>query len=227
MIESGKYILWDWNGTLLDDVRECINSMNIMLGKRDLPLIDREHYRDIFTFPVIDYYRKLGFDFDKEPFSELAPEYISLYAERSHNAGLHKGVVSVLTEVEERGFSQFILSAMEQDELLTQTAKNGIDHYFKEIVGLDNIHAKSKIEQGKKLIEKRSISADRCVMIGDTYHDYEVAVELGCRCILIDNGHQNLRKFDFEDSCLVIDDIRSIARIDMAKSMTLCSGHEI
>ena len=56
--ESINVILWDWNGTLLDDVEVCIESMNSMLSKRKKPLLTREHYKEIFTFPVIDYYRK-------------------------------------------------------------------------------------------------------------------------------------------------------------------------
>lgn len=213
MTESEKHILWDWNGTLLDDVVVCIDCMNIMLEKRNLPQIDRQTYRDIFTFPVIDYYKKLGFDFNREPFTDLAPEYISLYTEHSPKAKLHRDVVSVLKDAKAKGFSQFILSAMEQEELLLQATDKGILHYFEDIIGLDNIHAKSKIGQGKKLIEDRSLPADQCVVIGDTYHDYEVAKELGCRCILVDKGHQNMKKYTFDDRVSVIGNIVEIKEL--------------
>lgn len=208
MIDKGKYILWDWNGTLLDDVQVCIDCMNIMLEKRDMSLIDRQAYRDIFTFPVIEYYRKLGFDFDKEPFSDLAPEYISIYMEQSRNATLHKDVFSVLEEAKAKGFSQFILSAMEQDELLSQARDKRIHHYFEDIVGLDNIHARSKIDRGIKLINEKSLPPDQCIVIGDTFHDYEVARELGCRCILVDKGHQNLSNFEFDNRVHVLDNLQ-------------------
>jgi hypothetical protein len=58
-----KNIIWDWNGTLLNDITICIKSMNILLKERTLPLISEDKYRDIFTFPVRNYYEQLGFDF--------------------------------------------------------------------------------------------------------------------------------------------------------------------
>ena len=57
-------VIWDFNGTILDDVAAGIASVNKMLSDRGLPTIkDEEHYRKIFRFPIIEYYRALGFDF--------------------------------------------------------------------------------------------------------------------------------------------------------------------
>ena len=62
-------ILWDWNGTLLDDVEVALAAMNEMLARRGLPLLQgREPYRDIFTFPVRVYYTAAGLDLSAEPF---------------------------------------------------------------------------------------------------------------------------------------------------------------
>ena len=66
------YVVWDWNGTLFDDVALCIQVMNGMLEKRGLPrLAGPKQYRQVFTFPVEEYYKALGFDFSREPFSQL------------------------------------------------------------------------------------------------------------------------------------------------------------
>ena len=63
-----SHILWDWNGTLLDDAWLCVDVMNSMLTERKLQPLTLQRYRDIFSFPVKDYYLLLGFDFEKEPF---------------------------------------------------------------------------------------------------------------------------------------------------------------
>ena len=61
-----KYIIWDWNGTLFDDVKISVDTMNIMLEKTGYKnRINSELYKNIFTFPVSDYYQKAGFDFSK------------------------------------------------------------------------------------------------------------------------------------------------------------------
>ena len=68
-------IIWDWNGTLLDDAEMCLEAINIMLKKRNLPELSMERYRDVFTFPVIEYYREVGFDFTLEAWDPVATEF--------------------------------------------------------------------------------------------------------------------------------------------------------
>ena len=69
------HIIWDFNGTIFADMDAGIVSVNKMLEERGLPIIPNiEYYRDIFDFPIIDYYRGLGFDFEKESYEDvLAP----------------------------------------------------------------------------------------------------------------------------------------------------------
>ena len=47
-----KHIIWDWNGTLLDDRWLCVEGINQALVKRDLNPITENKYRENFTFPV-------------------------------------------------------------------------------------------------------------------------------------------------------------------------------
>ena len=91
-----KLIIWDWNGTLLNDTTECIESINIMLEKRNMPLVDFKTYREVFTFPVINYYKAVGFNLKKEKFKDLSVEYIDLYRENSKKSNLHKEAIRIL-----------------------------------------------------------------------------------------------------------------------------------
>ncbi len=64
-IFKGKsHILWDWNGTLLDDVDLCVFTMSEVLAKHGLKKIDKKPSRETFCFPVMKYYQSLGFDFE-------------------------------------------------------------------------------------------------------------------------------------------------------------------
>lgn len=51
MFKNIKHIIWDWNGTLFDDVDICVDNINWLLKKYNLPEITKEKYREIFTFP--------------------------------------------------------------------------------------------------------------------------------------------------------------------------------
>jgi len=72
-------IIWDWNGTMLNDAQYCVTCMNKVLTKRDMRLIDISDYRTHFTFPVKDYYEAIGFNFKLEDFEVPAMEFINEY----------------------------------------------------------------------------------------------------------------------------------------------------
>lgn len=189
-----KHVIWDWNGTLLDDLDIVIGVMNSLLEKRKMNIIDRERYLDIFDFPVINYYTKLGFDFSLESFEELANEYVGLYRIASRCCNLQKGTEQALQTIKASGISQSILSASEQAYLEEAINYYRINDYFDRLVGLDNHYAVSKIDNGKKLLKELSLSPSETLFIGDTVHDYEVAKAIGCDCVLLACGHQRLEK---------------------------------
>jgi phosphoglycolate phosphatase len=187
-----KQILWDWNGTLLDDTDLCIRCINTLLERRHMPLVTRDYYRSIFTFPVIDYYKKLGFDFTRDPFELLSIEFVNEYNARSTTAPLFTGAKPVLASIQKQGIAQSVVSAMPQEKLVEQIKANGVYDYFDAIVGLDHIHATSKIATALDYVNRLSRHTTELLMIGDTYHDFEVAERIGCACILIDSGHQTI-----------------------------------
>ncbi|MGN1100061.1 MAG: HAD family hydrolase, partial [Christensenellales bacterium] len=57
------FIIYDWNGTLLDDTAMCHDMLNELLDSHGLPAVSMEKYRQIFTFPIKKYYERAGFDF--------------------------------------------------------------------------------------------------------------------------------------------------------------------
>ena len=185
-----KCVVWDWNGTLLDDMSACINVMNRVLGRRGLPEMDEKTYREIFCFPIRDYYERLGFDFTAEPFEQISFEYIENYRKESECAALRKGSIPVLDHIKGQGIRQVILSASQKEDLVRQAEYFGVHGYFEKLLGLDNCHAASKIEIGREWLEKSGIDKREALLIGDTRHDFETASELGCDCILLTCGHQ-------------------------------------
>lgn len=184
-------IIWDWNGTLLNDVRIAVDSINHLLHDRDLELLTIERYLEVFTFPVQDYYELIGFDLKTEPFEIPAFQFISIYNTAVKDCGLHDEVVPLLSRLRNLGYRQFILSAMEQQVLEKTVTDNDIHHFFEDLCGLSDNFAVSKVANGKSLINKRGLDPERTLMVGDTIHDYEVAQAIGCKCVLIAKGHQS------------------------------------
>ncbi len=209
MFDKVGGIIWDWNGTLLNDTELCVQTINEMLLKRDLQQLSVTDYKDVFSFPVKDYYQKIGFDFIAESFEIPAREFIDLYNGRVNTCTLHENSITILKYFQSIGTRQYILSAMKQDALELCLEQQLISHFFEHVSGLDNHFAASKLENGKLLISKLKLNASELVLIGDTVHDFEVASELGCRCVLIANGHQSKEILE-STGVLVIDQISQL-----------------
>jgi len=196
MLNKYSHIIWDWNGTLLNDAWLCVDVMNNMLTQRGLPLITLEIYRNIFDFPVKDYYLKLGYDFDIESFEKVGMEFMILYNQRQKECSLHPEAVFVLDEISKLGLSQSILSAREQNELRQETVNLGVSRFFERQYGLDDHYAHGKTDVGIKLLNDLKVPKEKVIFIGDTRHDSEVTDKLGIDCILILMGHHSLQKLE-------------------------------
>ncbi len=193
------HVIWDWNGTLLDDIQPCVDAINRMLAVRRLPPIDRERYRNIFDFPVKSYYRTLGFDLATEDWDAMAKEFHRHYGELVAEVGLRPGTVEALATIQSRGVRMSVLSACELTILERMLQEHGIREYFDHVYGLDNLYATSKLEQGHRLLEALEAPPEEILLVGDTNHDHEVAEELGIRCVLLTGGHQSRSRLTTSD----------------------------
>ena len=191
-----KTIIWDWNGTLLNDLDLSLRAVNILLKDRNIPTLTIERYKDIFGFPVIDYYQRAGFDFDKEPFEIPARQYVKLYAAEASEQKLFPEVPDVLNFFKENDYQQIVLSAMKDDNLKMMINNAGISHFFDGIFGIRDNYAREKVTLGKQVVEKLNLNPAKCVMIGDTLHDAEVAEQCGFDCILFSGGHVSRQRLE-------------------------------
>ncbi len=194
-LKKYKHIIWDWNGTILNDLDMCINIINELLIEYKLPSITTEKYKDIFTIPVENYYKAIGFDFSKKSFEIVGKEWMDEYEKRKYNDSDINPAVKILIErIHNNGQSQSILSAYKQNTLEELVEHYRLTNYFDFLVGASDIYANGKVEQGKKLMKNLGLSRGESLLIGDTVHDFEVAEEIGADCLLTAEGHQSYNR---------------------------------
>lgn len=186
-----KTIFFDFNGTIINDVDLCYNILNKMLEDNNLPKITIDRYKDIFTFPIKEYYMKAGFDFNIKSFEDLSKDFINLYQQASLSCPLYEGVVDSFLYFKEKGYNLVVLSASQIDNLKEQLNHFNITSYFNSILGISNIYAKSKVDIGLNYINENHLNKEDCIMIGDTLHDKEVCDALCIKCVLYKQGHQS------------------------------------
>jgi phosphoglycolate phosphatase len=183
MINSKKHIIFDWNGTLINDAQIFVNILNVLLDKRKLNKIDLVMYRDLFCFP-------------RDAFTQLKKEFVGEYDKRKYCASLFPNTINMLQRLSDNNFNLSILSASYQKTLDDLTKHYSIDRFFQHIIGVNNYIANGKAQKGIKLINTLALKKQDLVLIGDTNLDYSVSKVLGIDCILISHGHQSTKQLE-------------------------------
>jgi phosphoglycolate phosphatase len=192
-------VIWDFNGTLLNDAALTAASISKLLRRRHLPELDIATHRRIFGFPVSGYYQRAGFDLSTERLTDLSDEFHKEYLAGVADCSLNPGVLELLESFQRANVTQFVLSAAEQSLLETWVTLHRIDPFFTAVYGLTDRLAKSKTDRGIELFSTHAIDPAQTLFIGDTDHDAAVAEELGAHSVVVLQGHQDLTCFDGHD----------------------------
>ncbi len=183
------HIIWDWNGTIVDDARVSFSVFNELASSQNLPVISFEDFREQFGFPVIDFYKARGFDFDKLDFTEIGRIFIERYHQLLPENPVYPEVREVLAKLKGIGVSHSVLSAHKSDMLKNAVKAYGLSQYFDVVDGLSDIYANSKTELGRAHVEKLPYPKSEIIMVGDTLHDKASADAMGVDCALIARGY--------------------------------------
>lgn len=183
------HVIWDWNGTLLNDIGASLASVNDMLALRGREPIDIDYYRECIGVPIIKFYEKV-FDMEKEDYSLIIKQYNEGYLRHLNACGLTDGAVELIEYFAKNGVKQAIVSSSNNEQLHENVKKYGVFDYFEAVLGAEDFYAGSKIERAENYLRK-SGNADKILVIGDLEHDAEMAAELGADCVLLTSGHEN------------------------------------
>ena len=195
------HIIWDFNGTILNDVQTGIDAVNVLLKRYGKKTIDSvAEYRAAFGFPVIDYYDHIGLE--RENFPKYAPEWVAEYNLREPDAKIFDGVVELMEYFKTYGYAQYLLSATEREMLLGQVERLNIGEYFKEIIGQNGIEAHGKTDVA--LAWMANEKPKKALFIGDSLHDFEVSQAMGIDCVLLAWGHQSRERLE-KSGCRIFD----------------------
>ena len=199
-----KYIIWDWNGTLLNDIGASLASVNDMLAMRGREPIDIDYYKECIGVPIIRFYEKV-FDMEKEDYNLIIKQYNEGYLRHLADVGLTDGAVESLEYFRRNGAKQVIVSSSNNEQLCMNAEKYGVSSYFDAILGAGDYFAGSKIERAEDYLLKNNASNDEILVIGDLQHDAEMADTLGAKCILLTSGHEHPERLKNAEKPLIND----------------------
>ncbi len=184
-----KHVVWDWNGTLVDDlpiVVECVNAALAQIGEGPIVADD---YRNHFARPVHRFYDSLlQRPISNEEWTTLDRVFHERYAGSVDRVPLADGAIEAMDAVDALGWSQSILSMWWEEDLVACVARRGLDDRMVLIQGNRNDMGGTKASHLARHLDTLGIAAASAVMIGDSLDDEAAAREVGARCVLYDGG---------------------------------------
>ncbi|MGC5365392.1 HAD family hydrolase [Streptomyces sp. DT24] len=184
------HLVWDWNGTLLDDIDAVIAATNAAFTEIGLSAITLEQYRETYCVPIPRFYERLlgRLPTDAE-WERMDGVFQDRYAEHRVVCGLTAGAEELLARWRLAGRSQSLLSMHGHEQLLPLVRGYGIDRHFTRVEGRTGPSGGSKAEHMvRHLAALDGVSPERTVVIGDAVDDAVAAAYVGARAVLYTGG---------------------------------------
>lgn len=201
--------IFDWSGTLVDDLAMVLDATNHVLRHYGQGEIGREDFRKRFRLPYAGFYEEV---LPGVPLDELEGHFRVGFADSEAsgvNAPLLPFAVDFLQCLRVREKRMFILSSMDALAFDRHARELGVNHFFEATYAgvLD------KREQIHLMIERHELDAASTVFLGDMCHDIETARHGGIASIALLTGYQSADQLSRADPDLVADDLSEIHQI--------------
>lgn len=181
--------MWDWNGTLFDDLDVIVSSTSDTFVAFGLPPVSVEQHRALFCRPITRFYeRLLGRPVGEEEWRRLDRAFHDEYRRHIHRCELAAGAAETLAAWQQAGRTQSLLSMWRHDELVPLVGQLGIASRFLRVDGLRGDTGGHKAEHLERHLASLAIDPADVALIGDSLDDAAAAERVGARCILYSGG---------------------------------------
>ena len=195
MVLTMRHIVWDWNGTLLDDLAVVVAAVNDTLATVGRRPITIEEYGANYTRPVLLFYeRLLGRVVEESEWLGFDEAFHMSYRRRVGKAGLAADALDSLEAAREAGLSQSLLSMYWHDELIPQVDRFDLARFLVRVDGLRGAPGDRKqgyLEDHLRAVEQNlgsRLDPSEVLVIGDALDDAAAAASLGLECVLYNGG---------------------------------------
>ncbi len=206
-----KTVIWDFNGTLIDDAEAGILAVNDMLTKRSQKPIDKVQYAAAVDTPIWKFYEKVFVKGSITP-EEAMVEFDTGYEKYLSENPLMEGALEMLRYFKEKDINQLVVSASHIDKVSARLKELNLYHYFDRVLAHSDYKAGDKTYLAKEYLKEKCISPENVVVIGDCVFDYNMAEGIGASCILTTKGHQTRRELS-QTKALIVDSLTEIKNI--------------
>ena len=206
-----KLIVYDWNGTLIDDTWITAQCFSFVIAPWGLPPLTAETFRQAYDVPWTVMYKNMGVSdahiaqLSGHPIGE---NFLNDYETRINQAKLHNGTSAILQSMTDQGIDQIILSNHIEDRILEQLNRLGISKHFKTILAYKTYSAEerktTKLDKLQQYICEKNLKPSDIIIVGDTPEEIKIAKQLGLACVSFTFGYASETRLKKESPHLLV-----------------------
>ncbi|GAA4457261.1 HAD family hydrolase [Phytohabitans houttuyneae] len=184
---ASTHLVWDWNGTLLDDLPLVVSSTNAAFASVSAPELSADAHRAAFRRPVADFYAEvLGRALEEGEFGRLDKIFHDAYRLGLTSCGLAQDATTAMSSWTG---TQSLLSMWFHHELVPEVERRGLTALLARIDGLPGtLGGDLKAEHLARHLYALGVDGSSAVLIGDSVDDADAAASVGARCVLYTGG---------------------------------------
>ncbi|GIE83552.1 HAD family hydrolase [Actinoplanes regularis] len=184
---TAKHLVWDWNGTLLDDLHLVVSSTNEAFATVGGRAVEADEHRRAFRRPVAEFYAEmLGRAVDAEEFGRLDRIFHDAYRLGLTDIAL---AADALAAIKTWPGTQSLLSMWFHDELVPAVETYGLAGVFARIDGLrTEVGGDLKAGHLARHLAGLGVTGAEVVLIGDSLDDAAAADSVGAASVLYTGG---------------------------------------
>jgi len=201
-----RNLIFDWSGTLVDDLGPVLEATNHVLGVYGRPPLDREEFRVRFRLPYREFYDEL---LPEVPLEELEDHFRAAF-------GASTAPVTVLPHAREKlewcrrhGVRAFVLTSMDAAAFKLQLDRFGLESFFEATYAgvLD------KRERILEIVEKHQLDPAESAFVGDMAHDIETARHAKLTSVAVLTGYTHAGPLSDARPDITVSDLDGLRRL--------------
>lgn len=181
-------LVFDWDGTLMDSTAHIVASIQYAFGAFGYAVPSSQAASHIIGLGLVDALRHLDPSLPVEAYGQLAAAYRRYYLDPSSVTPLFEGVAEALKSYREEGFLLAVATGKSRAGLNQALEASGVADCFDFTRCADETFSKPHPAMLEDILDFLGVQASRAVMIGDTTHDLQMAINARCAGVGVSYG---------------------------------------
>ena len=188
MSKRFELLVFDWDGTLHDSIATIVAALRAACRDLGVPEPTDAHARHAIGLGLIDALRHSAPDLDEARYPEMAERYKHHYLSNDHHLSLFAGIATMIEDLHERGYVLAVATGKARHGLKRVLGFSGIERFFSASRCGDECFSKPHPQMLEELMDELLIEPEKTLMIGDTTHDVQMAINAGVNSVAVTYG---------------------------------------